>query len=300
MNKKLYSAGIDGGGSKTACLVAFGSSIVGRAFLPGCNPNDIGFEKSLEIIIASVKEACREAKTDPSELRGIFAGISGLVSGGYCEHMQTRLGYSFPGARVEASHDGMNLIYASFPDSDGAVVICGTGSACFVKTNQNITRIGGYGIFDLGGGGYEIGRQAIGRAFEAFDGRAEHSLVCDLIEQKAGGSLGDRLGDLISGGRKHIASFAECVYEACEKGDMAAAKIIESNMAHTAGLINRASDSFDGDFEVKIAGSVGKNNISLKYLKREIVPQAHLSVLDIEPVYGALARAKSLAQKAHS
>lgn len=286
--------GIDGGGTKMLlCLEANGvKHYLKKNF--GVNPNDIGYENCENRLIDGIYEICMANGVDASALNGIFAGIAGFSTSDFIERFTLRLNEEFPLSHNSASHDGQNIIYAAFPESDGAIVICGTGSSCFVRKGEKITRIGGYSYFDIDGNGWEIGKRGIAYVLKTYDGREKRSLLCDLIEEKAGGNCLERLGKLLQLPVKQIASFAREVFDAAEKGDENALEIIRSSAKYIAALINRASDYFENSLDVCIAGSVGKNPIMLEEIKKCIKSTVRLTVLNAEPVEGALYKAKTL------
>jgi len=293
-----YLMGADGGGTKTAFLITDleGNKIYeikkGRS-----NPNDIGIENTVNLVVDGFTSLCEQSGVDKGEVAAIFAGMAGVTANGYKEIIRAAVQKAFPNAMVGVAHDGVNILYAAFPESDGVGVICGTGTSCFVKKNDVLYRIGGYGLFDLYGGGYEIGRAAISHALRSIDGRDEKSVLSEMVKEKAGFDLIENLSTLISSGRSNIAAYALLVYEAYKQSDKYAKQILDQHTGYLAELINTASRYFDGSYNVALAGSIGKDPITLQILKPKLVPQALVSVLDCEPIYGAVSRARVLLTK---
>ena len=288
-----YLIGIDGGGSKTDFLLCdINLREIGRRFDSRSNPNDIGIESTVALLESNLKALVEENGIEFSDIKGIFAGIAGLTIEDYRKTVKNALKKLFPSANVDASHDGINVIYGAFPHSDGAIVICGTGSSCFVKKGEEIIRIGGYGSFDMIGNGYEIGRAGIAHALKTADGREKECHLSNLLKEKLGEpDLIKALDGLLLLSKNQLAAFAPMVFQAAEMGDEAALKIISDNMNYVAGLINRAGDYFEGLFQVALAGGILKNRISLDMLSEKITHKAKLVFSDNPPSFGAAAKA---------
>lgn len=286
-----YIIGVDGGGSKTAAALAdIGGNIIRVAYAPGCNPNDIGFEKAMQNIFSAVQAL----NAEPDDICAIFCGIAGITASDYITRTKEFLRSHFPKARSEALHDGINVIYSAFPETDGAIVICGTGSSCFLKSEKDIIRIGGYGKFDCAGNGYEIGKAAISHALRCVDGRDVGGTLNALVREKIGCDPLNALTELINADKKYIASFTETVFAAYEKGDKAAEEILEHHLGYIAELINRAVDIYGGRLSVCIAGGVGIQETSVNIIKKHLVSDVCISTIQNEPVFGAVAKAKEI------
>ncbi|MBR6563153.1 MAG: hypothetical protein IKK70_04375 [Clostridia bacterium] len=290
-----YLLGIDGGGSKTDFLICdLEFNEVARRIATRSNPNDIGIDAVESLLRENILALLAESKIDADEVSAAFAGIAGLTSSDYSSRVRNLLSRLLPSARVDALHDGINVLYGAFPYGDGVSVICGTGSSCFVKRGDEIKRIGGYGSFDMIGNGYEIGKAAIAHAVKTIDGREKEGLLEVLLHESLGADFLVALDKLLIASKDEIARFAPTVFEAAKGGDAAALDILGKNMEYIASLINRAGDYFKGDYEVAIAGGILRSEISLQLLTQYINDRAHLVTSDRAPAFGAVAKAKSL------
>ena len=290
-----YLIGIDGGGSKTdflLCDLEFNE--VARRFSSRSNPNDIGIDAVLALLDENINALILESGIDKNDVIAAFAGIAGLTSSDYAAQVSSLLSRLLPNAKADALHDGINVLYGAFPESDGVSIICGTGSSCFVKKQNEIIRIGGYGSFDMLGNGYEIGRSAIAHALKTHDGREPEGALELLLHERLGDDFLVALDKLLLMSKDELASFAPTVFKAAEMGDDAAVQIISDNMKYIAELINRAGDYFESNYEVALAGGVLKAELSLKLLAEMISPRARLVQKSLAPSFGAAAKAKSL------
>lgn len=290
-----YLLGIDGGGSKTDILVCdFEYNEIARLIVGRSNPNDIGIDALLTLLSENITALLSENSITTSDISAVFAGIAGVTSADYTERVKKLLSELLPDAKVDALHDGINVLYGAFPESDGVSIICGTGSSCFVKKGLDIYRIGGYGSYDMAGNGYEIGKRAIAHAFKAFDGREKRGIMDDMVESRIGTDVLSALNGLLALGKNEIASFAPLVFEAAEKGDKNAMIIIFENISYVAELIARAGEYFDGEYNVSLAGGILKNPYALSLLETMLEPNAIIAESERAPVFGAVAKAKHL------
>lgn len=290
-----YLLGIDGGGSKTDFLLCnLESNEVARRIATRSNPNDIGIEAVLTLLRENITALLDDASVDKNDVTAAFAGIAGLTCSDYSTRVRGLLARLLPCAKVDALHDGINVLFGAFPESDGVSVICGTGSSCFVKRGADIKRIGGYGSFDMIGNGYEIGKAAIAHAVKTIDGREQEGVLEALLHERLGDDFLVALDELLLMSKDNIARFAPIVFEAARLGDATALDIIRANMEYIASLINRAGDYFEGDYEVALAGGILRSEISLLLLEQFIDGRAHLVTNDHAPAFGAVAKARSL------
>lgn len=292
---KKYLIGIDGGGSKTDFLLCDPElNEIARRVAPRSNPNDVGIEAVEALLRENISALLCESGAEPADISAVYAGIAGLTSADYAERVKDTVARLLPDAKVDALHDGINVLYGAFPFGDGVSIICGTGSSCFVKRENRIIRIGGYGSFDLIGNGYEIGRAGIAHALKTADGREKEGVLEELLHDRLGGDFVAALDVLLKMSKDELAAFAPAVFEAAEKGDNNAMRIITDNMEYIASLIKRAGDYFDGDYNVALAGGILQNGIALSLLGNMIPSRAKLIRSDRAPVFGAAAKALSL------
>lgn len=278
--------GIDGGGTKTE-LVLFSErgQILNRMLLEGCNPNTVGIPKTAEILSRGIDTFLKLNQ----RICGIFVGASGLDSGDNTMQVQNILKKKYPAMKIQCENDIFNVI-ASGKNPDSCIAaICGTGIVVYVNNGGQLRRFGGRGyLFDEAGSGYHIGRDALNAVMDAEEGITGNSILCDLIEARMEGSVWKHINMVYEKGQAYIASFAPYVFEACEKGDAIAEKILLKNAAYLAELINRAAKDEKAPSQVVAAGSIVKNNpVFTELLQRSLKPGLELEVPVFPPVYGA-------------
>ncbi|MBF8247713.1 MAG: putative N-acetylglucosamine kinase [Bacteroidetes bacterium] len=187
--KNRYVVGIDGGGTKTAAVIAdLRSTFAAEAKGPASNFQVIGVEKASEVLFAIVQE-CR--RTVGCELEDIAFVLAGLTGAGRASD-QKRMGEAFRSFSMKQGADFKNIriesdarvaLEGAFKGKPGIILIAGTGSIAFGKDLKgNICRVGGWGrtIGDEGGG-YAIGRDGLNAVTRDLDGRGERTKLTKRV-----------------------------------------------------------------------------------------------------------------------
>lgn len=284
-----YYIGIDSGGTKTdAVLTSADGCVLIRLRDSGCNPNDTGKESARAKLLGIILNL---TKKSPERVSSVFAGVAGMIGFGndFTEFLRASTGIS----AVRAETDALPLITGTLYRADGACVISGTGSACFVRRGDVLTRIGGWGfMLDSGGSGYDLGRDAIAAALREYDGQGGKTALTGILTKRMGAHPKDMIPDIYRGGRAYVASFADTVFEGFHSGDSISHDIIKRNAEYIVRLINTASRLFEGSFTVVLGGGVLLNYPEFRETIRMLVPE-HISLVPAEmpPVYGSVIEA---------
>ncbi len=112
------------------------------------------------------------------KISATFVGIAGGASSGAGTQIICLLRERYGGCAADCDSDMVNVLGFA-PDPLNAIgMICGTGSNVFVRQNKEMCYTGGWGyLFDDGGSGFDIGRDAMREALAVCDGlKPERSL----------------------------------------------------------------------------------------------------------------------------
>jgi N-acetylglucosamine kinase-like BadF-type ATPase len=238
-----YYIGIDGGGTKTeGVLTSSEGALLARALCSSTNPNDV----TPEISVARLTELVRTLLTasglteEALAETSLFFGVAGGINHG--PTLEVALRSAFPAAKhLRVRSDAHILLSGELPEGDGACIICGTGSVCFLRRGEELFRIGGWGyLLDSGGSGYDLGRDALEAALRAFDGRGEVTLLTGLLTEHLGGAVNTRITEIYREGKPYIANCAPLVFEAAAAGDAVANAILRRNARKLAEYIEAA------------------------------------------------------------
>lgn len=291
---KRYLLGADGGGSKTAVVLTdLELNVIALEEHGRSNPGDIGYEATEQLLTDAFVGICERAHVQKGEIASVFAGIAGLTSFRMAEQLRDTLASHFPDIPIDCSHDGINVLYGAFPDGrDGAIIICGTGSSCFVRVGSSVYRIGGYGQFDLKGNGYELGKAAFGHVFRTLDGRDPYGVLARSLDEKFGGSCHAHIFEINRYTKTEFARFAPLVFEAARAGDPVALDMLDDHLGYIAELIKTAEGLFGGKpFPVALAGGIFRDSMAIDTVVRHAPKQAGIFRMEREPYLGAAAKA---------
>lgn len=292
MNQIKYLLGIDGGGTKTEFLLTdLNGKEINRVILAASNPVNAGIENTKAVLENGIFQVCEGI--DRGSVSA-FAGIAGGISGNNKALIKEFLsGFGF--GAFDCGCDADNAIETALKGKNGVAVIMGTGIIAYSMLDGKRHRIGGRGyLIDKGGSGFHFGSDALNSAFEYIDGRGGSKLLLQLVEARLGKPLAESVADIYSGGAAYIASFAPAVFDAFEKGDREAKKIIDINTAEAAKIIRTACEFSNGKEAVICGGLCRKQDILKPYLIEHLGKEYSLTFSDEPPINGAVFLAKSL------
>ena len=282
-NDDVY-LGIDGGGTKTEfAVVSSDGTVLKRIVKKGCNPNDIGFSKTEELIFDGVKEMCVEF---PS-LKTAFCGIAGISTGNYKNRLLERFKKYFPQLKVQIKTDAFNLF--SMTDGVDMALISGTGSVVFVRCGDDYKRLGGWGhLLDNAGSAFDIGREAIRTALSEEDMAQKRSVMSKMLLKKLNiDSIWEHINVIYNEGKPYIAGLASVVFDAYRSGDENAIDIIDNNAKALAKLLNAGVDLYGVKATAIASGGVFEHysDIMLPHIKK--YSDVELMIIDLPPILGA-------------
>lgn len=235
MHKSVLA--IDGGGTKTAALVADALGQV-RVLDPaqGCNPQDgPGWTDALSAVFAQVQDVD-------------FAVIGMPGFGEVPQH--DALVSDFINAQIGAAHliiNDVELAYrGAFPNGNGVLILAGTGSMAIGGSNDDVRRAGGWGpVFGDEGSAYWIGQRALAHAASKLDGRGPTDGFAARLT-KALDAPTHRYGllDWVAqspNSRARVASVARVVDTLSQSGDGVARSILDAAANELVGLARAVS-----------------------------------------------------------
>ena len=278
--------GIDGGGTKTEfVLIDEWGHKLNSLILSGSNPNTCGIQEAISIICQGVGYLRPRAMN----VVGIFLGGAGLDVGNNADMVADALRAAYPDCEVGCANDIYNVIACSVRPDSCVAAISGTGCIVHSSYHGQIRRVGGLGyLFERGGSGYDIGRDALTAAMWARDGIEEVTLLTALVEEKLGGMAWEHLQDLYREDVAYIASFAPLVSQAAEQKDPAALAILQKNSQHMARMIRTALAHAPDIRNVIFGGSLfAKNDLFFHMVSEQLEPALTIERMTWPPVWGA-------------
>lgn len=189
-----YIIGIDGGGTKTHCIV---TNLNGN-ILYECNGGASNFlvqgmEEVSETIFGLIKNCKDRLNFSYSDIMIILLGTSGAGRKSDAAKLEkvftdysTQRKVTFNCFKVES--DATIALEGAFSGKPGSILIAGTGSILFCKDYEGrIHRVGGFGkLLGDEGGGYSIGKKGLNIISKELDGRSDISIILKLAAKKFG------------------------------------------------------------------------------------------------------------------
>jgi glucosamine kinase len=309
-----YYLGIDGGGSKTTCVVGDESSILATVTVGASNITRVGEAGAREVLQQAIREACQAAGINTRQIRRVCVGAAGA---GRSEIAATvrKIVREVVSGEIEVVGDMEVALAAAFGAGPGVIVIAGTGSIAFGRDPQGRTaRAGGWGFaVSDEGSAHWIGRAAVSAALRAADQAGEERaeddpewpaarLFCELKTAWSVNSLEQLARKANSDG--DFAVLFPAVLAAAEGGDAVARQVnaqAAGELAQLAGIVLRRlfpgqHSSAPSAVPMAMAGGVFRHAAMIRecfYNKvRAASPDVVLNSEVVDPVQGALQMAR--------
>jgi len=182
-----FYLGIDGGGTKTRCVLADETTTHATAMTGGSNLVRVGEPQARESLQSAVRQVCAAAKISPDRIRAICIGAAGAARPEIATKIRNILAELVPGtdaARIEVVGDTEIALEAAFGAGPGVIAIAGTGSIAYGRNAAGQTaRAGGWGFaISDEGSGHWIGRHAIAAILSAGDQGLDTALTAMVLQ----------------------------------------------------------------------------------------------------------------------
>lgn len=299
-----YLIGMDGGGTKTACIATdLEGNILHECTGGPSNFIMIGTETVSEMIFNLVTECKNKLNAEYSDFKSILLGTTGAgrrpdaerLENSFSEYTRAK-GISLP---FHVESDARIALEGAFSGKPGSILIAGTGSIMFGKDALGaIHRVGGFGRF-IGdeGSGYSIGRKGLNRLAKTLDGRGEKTVFSDLVAERFNISTPEKLINEVYKNNFDIASVAPLVIEAAEKGDKACSVILEEEstelVEHICAMMKKINEP---ELSISFIGGIISSDNYFAHLFRKKVasatPNVKIKNADYPPAMGAVIMAK--------
>ena len=303
MSDKRYVIGIDGGGTKTACMLAdLAGQEAACSSAGGSNHQTDGIDSAMENVCRAIDEACGRLSVEKSQIDYAFLGMAGadlpedleLIS----RHLKDRLG-SIPFHLVNDSW----IAFSSATESSwGAVSVCGTGNNLAVRDREGrvySVRALRYMLGNFGGGNH-LAEMALHRAFRCDEGTGVYTALAKELPGFCGCDSMDELARRIYSSNYQYQrnyNIPKLIFDLALEGDAVSLALIR-NMADEIGemlgrLIVRAGLEKD-EVPVVLSGSQYVKDVNHLFIPRireqvqQYVPKAVILLAEVPPVYGAL------------
>ncbi|MEB3217097.1 MAG: BadF/BadG/BcrA/BcrD ATPase family protein [Nostocales cyanobacterium 94392] len=271
----VYVLGIDGGGSKTICVLMDDKrQILGRGEAGSSNYQSVGIEAAKYSIESAISKAIVEIEN--IQIQGICLGLAGVGRSSDIELIKNIIKNipiisNIKPQNIIISHDALIALVGGIGNDVGIVVAAGTGSIVFGRNIKGETkRVGGWGyILGDEGGAYQIAVAGMQAALQAYDGREIHTSLIADFQNHLGLKNIEELIEVVyrrGWGVKEIAALAPVVDNAAVAGDEVANKIIDHAVDELVKATVTVIDEIfvERDFlELVTTGSVWKSRCKM-------------------------------------
>ena len=236
--------GIDGGGTKTVCVLADSDGkVIGHGSGGPTNPNLVSAPEIKETLQKAIQEAIQNLPE--LQIEAVCAGIAGvgaseqkqievsnviwriLSTPPLCQALSKRFN---PSLNIEVVSDAVIALVAGAGERHGIVAISGTGSVVYGETvTGHKIKIGGWGYLLDGGSGYEVGKMALKEILKACDVFGKRTLLAQKVLNVWNlSSVRDIVNHIYQEATKptDIAKLAKIVNSTASAGDEASKEIL--------------------------------------------------------------------------
>src|ERR1700674_4575227 len=311
-----YYLGIDGGGTKTRCVLADETMVLATAMSGGSNVVRLGETQAREALHTGVRRVCAPAKFSPAQIAAICIGAAGADRPAIAAKIRTilvdlisEIAPEMVLTKIEVVGDMTIALEAAFGAGPGAIVIAGTGSIAYGRdANGRTARAGGWGFaISDEGSGHWIGRRAISAILSARDQGLETALAAMVLQAWKLNTIDELIQQANSTPAPDFPRLFPIVLRAADEGDSIARDLLNdagSKLATLAAIVVRrlAPDTPAAmlpvaTLPIAMTGSVFRQSPDVRQVFYNTL-QTNFPGLDVrqdivDPIEGALARARA-------
>ena len=236
--------GVDGGGTKTAVMLADrDGNALARVSIDATNPNVTGIDLAVSRLSQGITACCREAACSVNDIVAAVFGIAGTGSAHNRQMMEAALRTILSGETdFSIESDARIAMEGALEGAPGIAVIAGTGSVVCAKNSSGEIRVyGGWGrVLGDGGSGYEIGREAATVVARSLDEDGDGGLLGSAIRERLGWTNRVHVLDSIYRDSFDLSTLAPLVLELAAQGDQVSQNILRKSAAQLLTVINAA------------------------------------------------------------
>ncbi len=294
--------GIDGGGTKTSCLLGDETSVLASGIAGGSNILRVGADAARESLKSAIDQACAAAKVNPAQVQRTCLGVAGAARREVA-HQIRDLAAQVVGGKIRVVGDMEIALAAAFGDGPGVITIAGTGSIAYGRNSRAETaRAGGWGhaISDEGSG-FWLGRSALAAAQREFDEGHDVPLLASAVKAWSCNSREELILKVNASPAPDFASLLPVVLASAEKGDPIARDVLReagAELARLAGIVLNRIFADAMSVPAAMAGGVFRNSSLVREVfynrLRAEFPRVNANQNVVEPVNGALALARRM------
>ena len=292
-----YYIGIEGGGTKSDCILADENYIIHKSVREGpLNLLNQGPDEATKTIQTLINSSLFSTEIKISQIAGIGIGIAGAGRAEDASELLKRLMDFYPeGTKIHVTNDAEAALEGAFTGRPGCILISGTGSIIYGKDAEgNIYRCGGYGkVLGDQGSGYSTGKKGLLSAIKDYDNTGKPTIISKMLEEQFQIKSFNEIITSVYKNNFEIAAAAQLVIKAAEMGDAIANQIIEEETNSLLDLISCMINKLKkDDIEIVFTGSLISNDNKFSFILREKISNTFRNLTikqpEFPPVLGAI------------
>lgn len=308
MNGELF-LGVDGGGTKTIAVIADSEGHILSAGRAGCsNYQSIGERMAGRELRVAIDLALRGAGAKLSDVGCAGFGIAGADREPEMAIVQAMVESFAPVPRRFVENDALLVLRAATKDAVGVGLVAGTGTNCVGRDRYGRRfQVGGMGMIS-GDVGYaeDLAMRAVGAAWMASDHRVGPSSLARAVPIALGVKNIEEIPSLLVRGEipePLIRKIVGALFHEAEGGDGMACRIVEDTgerLGAAASALMRHLNLRGSNAVVVLGGAMFQapgHRLLIEAAERKIrrgVNEAHVILLEVQPVIGAVLFARDL------
>jgi glucosamine kinase len=235
-----FYLGIDGGGTKTRCVLGDETTVLASAMTGGCSVIRAGERAAREALHGAIRQVCEAAKISPDRVGAVCVGATGAARPEIAEKVRHIILEIIPNGsrKIEVVGDTVIALEAACGKGPGVVVIAGTGSIAYGRNAEGQSaRAGGWGFaISDEGSGYWIGRSAVAAILSAQDQQRETALTGLVFQEWKIGTLDELVQVANATPPSDFPRLFPVVLKAAAVGDVTAGELLVEAGGKLAGL----------------------------------------------------------------
>ena len=305
-----YYLALDGGGTKTRCVLADEKLVLARSMTGGSNLVRLGETHTKEVLRNAVYETCASARILPAQIKAVCIGAAGAARPEIADKIRQIFVDLIPGispANLEVVGDTVIALEAAFGAGPGVIAVAGTGSIAYGRDQTgHLARAGGWGFaVSDEGSGHWIGQSAIFAILRAHDEGRETALTSKIFEAWKIGTIDELVQVANAAPTPDFPRLFPIVLRASDKGDVDARELLAEAGLKLADLATTVIDRLSPPnstlatryfLPVAMTGSVFRQSASIRQIfyntLQKSFPGIEVRQGLVDPVEGALARAR--------
>jgi glucosamine kinase len=312
-----YYLGIDGGGTKTRCVLGDELTVLATAMSGGSNIVRLGETQTREALHSAIRQVCATANISPAQIRAVCIGAAGADRPKIVAKIRAILAELIAEAarpKIEVVGDMAIALEAACGAGPGVIAIAGTGSIAYGRDATGHTaRAGGWGFaVSDEGSGHWIGRRAVSAILSAHDQGLETTLSAMVLQAWKLNTLDELVQQANSTPPPDFPRLFPIVLRAADEDDSVArslltdagaklgslAAIVVHRLAHNSPAATLTGSMLPvATLPVAMTGSVFRQSPDVRRVfyntLQTSVPGIDVRQDIVDPIEGALARARA-------